>query len=437
MRALAAGILLAALAGAGARAATATITISGAGGVPISPLLYGVNYVWDKVPGPDFAAYQAAMGDVAHASLSRYLGGWGAEAYDWSANTESGKRAVDAPGEAPDGFLAAVPAASFITPSAEAIKQPEMIGDTVKQSVALVSQYGGRVKYWEIGNEWWLQAGAKKNPARRAENLAGYARLLASVAPAMKAADPSIKIFAMADWAAPDEVAQMRQMAGAGWDAVDGISVHSYCGATDETRRCTDLPAAIAAVRQASGKPLIYASEWAAVRGMNLDDDGIRNAGLTVCALGDMAFAGINLGAYWPPVNVLPGLSFVSGDYRTALATGVAFGWMAKYYEGQALPAGGDMTALAARDGGDVNVIVPSGDSGPVHVRILLTGTGLRGAVDGSVLFGANKDGRVARIAALPVTTEQAGGKTYAAFDLDPGGADRGAAYEIARVTLR
>jgi hypothetical protein len=429
--------LAGALAGAAAQGATATITISSAGAMPISPLLYGVNYVWDKVPGRDFSAYQAAMSGVAHASLSRYLGGWGAEAYDWSANTESGKRAADVPGEAPDGFLDAVPAASFITPSAAAIKQPEAIDDTVKQSVALVSQYGGRVKYWEIGNEWWQQAGAKKSPARRARNLAGYARLLAAVAPAMKAADPSIKIFAMADWAAPDEVVQMRQMAGPGWDAVDGISVHSYCGATDATHRCVDLPAGIAAIRRASGKQLIYASEWAAVRGMNANDDGIRNAGLTVCALGDMAFAGIDLGAYWPPVNVLPGLSFVSGDYRTPLATGVAFGWMAKYYEGQALVAGGDMTALAARDGGDVNVIVPSGDAGPVHVRIMLTGTGLNGVVDGSVLFGADAAGRVARTVSLPVTIEQDGGNMFAAFDLDPGGVSRGAAFEIARVTLR
>jgi hypothetical protein len=436
MRGLAAGVVLAALAGASGQAATATITISSAAGMPISPLLYGVNYVWDKVPAQDFAAYQAAMDDVAHARLSRYLGGWGAESYDWSANTESGKRAADMPGEAPEGFLAAVPAASFITPSAAAIKQPAMIGDTVRQSVALVSRYGGRVKYWEIGNEWWLQAGAKKSPARRAENLAGYARLVAAVAPAMKAADPSIKIFAMADWAAPDEVARLRELAGPGWDAVDGISVHSYCGATDAARRCNDLPAAIEAVRRASGKPLIYASEWAAVRGMNESDDGIRNAGLTVCALGDMAFAGINLGAYWPPVNVLPGLSFVSGDYRTALATGVAFGWMATYYEGRALAVGGDMTALAARDGDDVNVIVPSGDSGPVHVRILLTGTGLQGVVDGRVLFGVGA-GRVAGTASLPVTIEQDGGKAFAAFDLDPGGAGRGAAFEIARVTLR
>jgi hypothetical protein len=43
----------------------------------------------------------------------------------------------------------------------------------------------------------------------------------------------------------------------------------------------------------------------------------------------------------------------------------------------------------------------------------------------------------VAGTASLPVTIEQDGGKAFAAFDLDPGGAGRGAAFEIARVTLR
>jgi hypothetical protein len=342
------------------------------------------------------------------------------------------------PGEAPAGFLAAVPAASFTTPSALAIADPGEIGDTVRQSVALASHYGGQVKYWEIGNEWWLQGGARQSAAKRQSNLAGYARLLAAVAPAMKAADPSIKIFAMADWAAPGEVTRLRQLTGAAWTDVDGISLHTYCGSLDPQRRCNQLPAGMDAVRAASGKNLIYASEWAAVRGMNPDDDGIRNAGLTVCALGDMAFARINLAAYWPPVKLVPALTFIAPNYRTAYATGVAFGWMATYYEGQALATGGDMTALAARDGGDVNVIVPSGDSGPVHVRILMDGTGLHAAVDASVLYAGSADSdRVAYTALLPVTMEQDDGRTYAAFDLDPGGSRRGAAFEIARVTLR
>jgi hypothetical protein len=415
------------------------ITIDSGGGTPISPLLYGVNYVWDKIPASDFAAYRAAMDGIAHATLSRYLGGWGAESYDWAANEEVGKRTAAVAGEAPAGFLDSVPAASFITPSATADKDPSYIGQTAKFDAYLVRKYGGRVKYWEIGNEWWLQNGAKKSAARRAETLVNYAALVAAAAPAMKAADPSIKVFAMADWAAPDEIARMRALAGAGWDAVDGISVHSYCGTTDPTRRCDALPAGIAAVRQASGKSLIYASEWAAVRSMNPADDGIHNASLTVRALGDMVAAGIDLGAYWPPVGAVQELNFCAPDYRTATATGIAFGWMSVYYEGTALAATGG--ALAARQGDEVTLIVPSGDAGPQHFRVKLDGTGLQRVVSAAVLYTAGgpagADGRQGLVADLPVTITRDGGADYAEFDLDTGGAARGAAFEIARITLR
>jgi hypothetical protein len=415
------------------------ITIDTGGGTPISPLLYGVNYVWDKIPAPDFAAYRAAMDGIAHATLSRYLGGWGAESYDWAANEEVGKRAAAVAGEAPGPFVSAVPAASFITPSVAAVKNPSYVGQTAQFDAHLVLTYGARVKYWEIGNEWWLQGGAKKNAARRAANLANYAALVAVAAPAMKAADPSVRIFVMADWTAPDEIRRMRGLAGRGWDAVDGVSVHSYCGTMGSTRRCDSLPAVIAAVRQASGKQLIYASEWAAVKKINPDDEGIRNAAYTVNALGAMAAAGIQLGAYWPPVREVPDLSFCSADFRTAYATGIAFGWMSQYYEGTALAATGG--ALAARQGDEVTLIVPSGDAGPQRFRLLLDGTGLDKVVSAAVLFTeagqAGAAGWQGYVANLPVAISQAGGASYAVFELDTGGAARGAAYEIARITLR
>jgi hypothetical protein len=415
---------------------TATITISQAGGVPISPLLYGVNYQWDKVPASEFASYRAAMSGIAHASLSRYLGGWGAEHYDWSSNLESGKWGAGQPGEAPEGFLEAVPAASFITPSARAISHPEMIPETTAETAALVARYGGRVAYWEIGNEWWLQSGARLNPQKRARNLAGYARLLASVVPAMKNADPNIKVFAMADWTAPDEVARLRALTGPAWAQIDGISVHTYCGTTDSARLCTNLPAGITAIRQASGKTLIYASEWAAVRGMNPDDDGMRNAELTVRALGDMADAGIDLAAYWPPVKAVPALAFVGPDYRMPSATGVAFGWMAQYYEGTALPTGGDVPALAARDGGRLTVIVLGGNRGPMRVRILLDGTGMTRVDSAAVLYAVGGEmgaaGRAAGEQDLPVSIVTADGRGYMEFEINSGGSD-----DIARVTLR
>jgi hypothetical protein len=405
----------------------------------VSPLLYGANYVWDKVPDGEFGPYEAAMSDVADVRLERYLGGWGAEAYDWSSNTESGIRAAAVPGAGPEAFLAAVPAASFITPSHAAVVDPSAIGAVVRQSVALVRQYGGRVKYWEIGNEWWLQSGAENHPAIRAHNLQTYAQLLAAVVPAMKAADPSIVIFATADWTSPDDLAEMRSIAGPAWAQVDGISLHTYCGTLDPRRLCADLPAGVAAVRAASGKQEIYASEWSVTRGMNPDDDGIYNADLTIAALREMVQAGIGLGAYWPPVKVLGTTAFVSADYGTPFATGVVFGWMSRYYEGTALATSGELPAVAARDGGQVNVIVPSGGA-PAIVRILLTGTGLHEVTSAAVLYTdlsmQGRAGRAAHIAALPTAIRSEGGNIYAEFELNPGTPGRGNGYEIARVSM-
>jgi hypothetical protein len=417
----------------------ATVTIATGQGVAISPLLYGANYVWDKVPDGEFGSYEAAMSDVAGVRLERYLGGWGAEAYDWSSNTESGIRAAAVPGAGPEAFLASVPAASFITPSHAAVADPAAIGEVVRESVDLVRRYGGRVKYWEIGNEWWLQSGAANHPAMRAHNLRTYAQLLAAVVPAMKAADPSIVIFATADWTSPGDLAEMRAIAGPAWAKVDGISLHTYCGTLDPQRLCANLPDGVAAVRAASGKQEIYASEWSVTRGMNPDDEGIRNADLTIAALGEMVQAGISLGAYWPPVKVTGETAFVSADYGTPFATGVVFGWMSRYYEGMALASGGDLPAVAARDGGLVNVIVPSGVA-PVIVRILLTGTGLHEVTSAAVLytdFSMNgRAGRAAHIDALPTAIHSEDGKSYAEFELNPGTPGRGAGFEVARVSM-
>ncbi len=426
-----------------ALAQSAIITVSDAGGVPISPLLYGVNYVWDKVPAEEFPAFWGAMQSVAHAGLARYLGGWGAESYDWSANLETGKLGGTEPGLGPDNFIASVPAASFITPSASAVADPAEIPQTAALTAQLVARYGGRVRYWEVGNEWWLQKGARRHADRRDANLQGYAALLAAVVPAMKAANPSIVIFATLDWRAPEDAAALRQMVGPAWAQIDGISVHTYCGTTDPQRLCASLPAAMAAIRVASGKSMIYASEWSASKRMNPDDFGIRNATLTIETLQDMAFAGINLAAYWPPVKVLPDLAFTSADFGQPFATGIAFGWMSRYYEGTALRTGGDMPAVAARDGSAVTVIVPSGDAGTQSVTLRLGGLGLHGVAQAQILYVAAPDdangtgGRDAYVAPLPTQVSGGPDNLTVSFIVNPGGPGRGGDFEIARVTLQ
>jgi hypothetical protein len=181
-----------------AAAQPVVISVTGGSGVAISPQLYGINYVWDKVPGAEFGSFLSSLTRVSHYTMARYPGGWNAERLDWAHNIET-REAPSQPGIDAADFLASVPLATFITPSHTAVSHPQNIGQVVNRSVRLVEQYGAQVPAWEIGNEWWLQTGASKNSNKYAINLENYGLLLGAVVPAMKAANPSIKIYATGD----------------------------------------------------------------------------------------------------------------------------------------------------------------------------------------------------------------------------------------------
>jgi hypothetical protein len=425
-----------------ASAQPAIITISEASGVPISSGLYGINYDWNVVPAEEFPAFAAAMAQVAHYKLARFPGGWNAEHYNWSDNTETWKKAPDQPGVAPGVFIAAVPHTSFITPSETAIADPAQGPATVEQTLGLVSSYGDSVRDWEIGNEWWLQNGAAKSADKRELNLRNYAALLKAVVPAMKAENPDITIFATADWTNPQDIVTLRQLTGAAaWSRIDGISVHAYCGTVNPGRLCSAIPGMLAQVRAASGKKLIYVSEWAVAERLSADDYGIKNAGDTIEAIQQFAFANVAAGAYWPPVKTLPAIAFISAGYTTPFATGIAFGWMATYYQGMALHTAGPLPAVAARDGGSTTVIIPTETNGTQNVWIALAGTGLHQVLSAEVMYSAQPDdpkaGRLVTIANLPIEmVTDPNGRPYVAMTLNPGTAGRGKGFEIARVTI-
>jgi hypothetical protein len=424
-------------------AAQVNISVSMKDAVPISPLLYGINYDWDKITASEFPAFSAAMSDVAHVSMVRSPSGWNAEVYDWDTNTETGRRAPAQPGAKADAVLAAFPVRTFISPSQNAIADPSQIGATAEQSARLVRMYGSQVRYWEIGNEWWLQKGAKEDKEKRAYNLREYAALIDVAVSAMKKANPSIQIFVGGEWTKPDDFSTLRRLTGAAiWKQITGIYVHPYCGTTDPQTLCSSLPERLAAVRAASGKQVIYASEWAVARKLSTDDYGIRNAIFTVSALRDLAFARVQLAAYWPPVKVLPALAFTSADFQKPFPTGVVFGWMSKWYEGKALHTAGDPLAVAATRGGEVTVIVPTADAGPQTVTIRLVGVGIHRIVSAEVLYADDPDNLQAsarnHVVDLPaaVMDDKDGGRSVR-FTLDPGTPGRGKAFEVARVTLR
>jgi hypothetical protein len=404
----------------------------------ISPLLYGMNYVWHMVPASEFRQFDAAMTNIAHYTLARYPGGWAGEWYDWSSNQEIGGKAHPvAPGIDPETFLATVPQASFVTHSLPAVKDPSQIGKVVEHAAGLVRRYGARVKLWEIGNEWWLQRAAKNRPAIRQENLAGYAALVAAAAPAMKQVDPSIQIFATGDWVEPREFATLRELAGPGWAAVDGISVHTYCGNVEPETLCSKIVERANTIRSLTGKDKIYDSEWHIGPKLSKDDFGIRNANQMVIGLRTLAQARIYAAAFWPPVQAEPEIVFTSPDFKQPYASGLLFGWMSRYYRGQALPTAGDLPAAAARSGDGVTLFVASLDAGPRLVRIPLAGTGLSRVVSAEVMFAADDSDPDRSRSAQIVPLQATAGQNTVEFQINPGTQGRGRGWEIARITLQ
>lgn len=425
-------------------AAPAHLTVAAAPAIPIDPRLFGVNYVWHLVPASVFPAFSAAMRGPVGATLMRYPGGWAAERYDWASNTESelsDSQAAHGPGVDPATFLAVAPAASFVTPSVAAIRDPEQVEPVVQLSAGLVHRFAGRVGLWEIGNEWWLQRGAKHDPAIRAQNLAAYAALVARAAPAMRAAAPGARIYATVEWTHPEDVATLRSLVGpAGWAAVDGISIHPYCGTLEAETLCSLLPERARQIRAAAGRTSLYASEWSLGPRVTADDFGIRNANQMVGAFTLLAEARLDAAAYWPPVRAVPGTALLSADCATVFATGALFGWMARGFRGTMLPSSGDLPAGIASQNGRLSLVVPSMGAGARTVTIDLPGQHVTRVAEAEVMHAADTDdpdqSRHVGVATLPATLRAGPAGPQLRFTLNPGTPGRGAGWEIARVVL-
>ncbi len=462
-----------------------TISVSMRPGAAISPLIYGANYVWSATPEDQFPTWINQMTGYdaqpsAAVSLFRYPGGWNGEYYDWTNNEMyTGGPTYTLPGEPPDGFLDYVRpmfvgtfsrAASFLLPTRPVITTttpsdiPTLITQLVQNYLSIVGQYHNSVSLWEIGNEWWLQNGGANNTAPLSgnplltKNLTRYAEIIAAAAPAIKAAYPNVRLYATADWTtagldpADDQFVQLRKLVGpAAWALIDGVSVHTYCGATVAKSLCTLLPKQMAAIRQDTGISDIYASEWSLGAGQSTNDFGIRNASATVSTFQDMVLAGITKAAYWPSSGIAGGIALANGSNLTA--TGAVFRAMSRLYQGQALVtnvtvdsgASGQTVAVAAanellgRKG--VAMIIPSNGDGQEIINVPLAGTGLTRVADSSVLYSQDPDdapeANTAYWVPLKVSVLDTLNGLMAQFVLNPGTPGRGSNWEIAVLELQ
>lgn len=405
----------------------------------INPEIYGVNYDWNVVADQEYGSYNAELRDVTHFTLQRFPAGWDAEWYDWDSNRTPGwKKSPADPGADAATVMATSPAVSIVTPSKDTVKDPERVGSDVDKTLNIVRKFGDRAAAWEIGNEWWLQSGAKQNPTVRKQNLQSYSRLVTAVVPQIMALQPGAKIFVTGDWQQPEEIGAIRSIVGEPlWGQVRGIAVHIYCGTVNPETNCKRVPDQLAKVQAVSGKSEIYASEWNVPRRLTHNNFGMPHANEIGIAIGILVRSGVDLAAYWPPVRILPSLALISSDFQRPEATGLLFGWLAEGFRGSMVETRGALPSIAAVEDGKVGVFVFSRDQNRHSVSVALPTTSCRRKVTGSVMYAASADGsgepRVADLA-LGIVGERT--RCYVTFVLNPGTSNRGSGWEIARISV-
>ena len=452
----------------GANAGKPLIVVNAADGVPINRHLYGADNFWNHIPGTSFDAFSKSLTSDCGVTLMRFPGGFESEHYKWSDNTlETSYRNYTAtPGVSPGHILDVMGNGNvtFVVRTQDAIEANtnESYQLWADQAAELVVKYGDRVTDWEIGNEWYNVGGAHK---RYQEYLLRYAKLLSYFAPAMKKAAAGkgykIRLFATANWGNSGDMATMRgAVPASAWADVDGLNIHVYTGNAPSTNEnslprlpISGIQPALAKLKKDSGKDLLYASEWMATLRDDNNSGGLRNANTMMTILGEMARAGVTEAAYWPPVwSIEPNgkrtpqadtVTLVHNDaHFSPDADGQAMKWLSMGYRGAALSATVSNTAvksIAAKDGDQVTVFVMGGAASNETEHIQVAGFKWSKIVSAQVMYAnpANVNLGPAMQADIQAKKIVVDGQPTAEVVINPGGSQRGSAWEIVKLVLR
>ena len=359
--------------------------------------------------------------------------------------------------------------------------------DETIDSYALAKYNGDVTKkpgtLWEIGNEWWNDSKALQQTTDT--ELAYYTKFLLHFVATAHSQAPHDGIYITGRWETADDFNYMHNQFRINnqltdWSYITGASIHVSCQTNNATTNpCTALPTAIANIKAAMGTPNVYVSEWhpAATDGA-YGRYGLQHATALGALFKALFEAGVNRMAYWATgedpqsaklgavpegTGLLSGAQYTSNvNAWTPQAAGKTFDWLQTYFQGSAYantvhPATNTsqrMFALVGDGavGGQINVIIFTADTSVHNVQLHIP-NGLNGisntpsVVASKVMYGdangyASTDNKLqtpfvgGSVGQVTATRPQAG-ETVFNFTLNPGGAGRGSAWEIAYLQIK
>ncbi|MCT2582316.1 hypothetical protein [Actinophytocola gossypii] len=412
--------------------------------VPLQPTVYGVNNEWRQITHAEFPAFAEKMRTFNYKML-RFPGGWESEHYDWATNRTPGWTHVpDVPGANATQAKNAAPNLAFVTRTAPYLDNPTSanLNALANQARDLVLAHGDKVKYWLVGNEWWLQWGGGTD---RAVKLRRYATVARAITNRIKATDPTAKVYVTGDWTRPTEFSAIKAVfdANSSWPNVDGIDLHVYSGDDQaQPTHYSNIAPNLAAIKSRTGKNAIFVSEWAATKGHSTDNKrALRSVNNMVLVMHTLIRAGATAMTYWPAPDIAQGIGLVneeSGGY-TDLPHGQAFRWMATSMSYHSLQTTGTPDTAASNNtvAKSITVLIPTKTLANQPVTVHFANTDITSVASAQAMWMPNPDTpkEPARITNIPTTLDTA--NDTITVTANPGTANRGSSYELIRLILR
>lgn len=366
---------------------TANLKVYANDRVPINTDIFGINNEWRPISDEQFPSVNEVFLDN-NFGLIRFPGGWESEWFDWETSTTPGwPKAPEEPGASVETLKANVDEYAIVVPTRIALDQVynSSAWEAAVSELKLIAEDAinragpERIKVVEIGNEWWLQQGGFTRP----EKLLKYAKTAMKIAGHIDSQFPNrtFKILINGDYTAPDEFSLMKDYFTESYDAIDGLSLHTYTGYQTDDYHVDDLGPRIQACAEnfnPQKELYIYCSEWMATRAANEGRRYMESASLLPGIFHILARTGVDAAAYWPVANAsVPGVGLIDYDLSTVLPSGQILGDMAASYKGEAVKTISDEVIIAGainNDGEDLVLYITGIDNPTTEVTVDISG---------------------------------------------------------------